>query len=62
MLILPLENESYDQYISRILKSRPNKKVEKQKTSDEWKRGFIDGYNEILEDLRNKKLIERYNA
>lgn len=42
--------------------SPPNKKVEKQKTSDEWKRGFIDGYNEILEDLRNKKLIERYNV
>ena len=29
MSILPLENESYDQYISRIFKSRPNKKVEK---------------------------------
>ena len=37
-------------------------KAEKQKTSDEWKKGFIDGYKEILEDLRNKKLIEQYNV
>ena len=39
-----------------------DKKAEKQKTSDEWKKGFIDGYKEILEDLRNKKLIEQYNV
>ncbi len=39
-----------------------DKKVEKEKTSDEWKAGFIDGYNEIINELKNKKLIEQYHV
>ena len=36
------------------------KPLEKKKMSDEWNRGFIDGYNEYLKELRSKNLIERY--
>lgn len=36
------------------------KPLEKKKMSAEWNRGFVDGYNEYLKELRSKNLIERY--
>ena len=36
------------------------KPLEKKKMSPEWNKGFIDGYNEYLKELRKNNLIERY--
>lgn len=40
----------------------PTQKIHKKlaKTSEEWKRGFADGYNEVINQLRKQKLVERY--
>ena len=38
------------------------KPLEKKKMSDKWNKGFIDGYNAYLKELRNKQLIERYEC
>lgn len=37
-----------------------DRKVSRQKTSDEWKQGFEEGFNEILNELRSKNLVESY--
>ena len=34
-------------------------KINKANTSKSWKNGFIDGYNEILADLRKQNLVEK---
>jgi len=38
------------------------KPLTKKTMSDEWNRGFIDGYNAYLKELRSKNLIERYEC
>lgn len=49
---------------TQIYKEMPNDypfllPPKKKETSDEWKRGFIDGYEKATRMLRDKKLIER---
>lgn len=36
------------------------KPFEKKKMSDEWNKGFVDGFKEYLKQLRSQNLIERY--
>lgn len=37
-----------------------NRIIDLQKTSDEWKKGFLDGYNETMNDLKKQNLVESY--
>ena len=36
-----------------------NRKPSKQSTSDDWKKGFLDGYNKALSELKKQNLVER---
>ena len=45
-----------------LISSERIRPLQKQKMSARWNKGFVDGYNSYLKDLRSKKLIERYEC
>lgn len=49
---------TWEEIYDRIPKITRTKKI--KKTSDEWKNGFLDGYDEIMNKLRKQNLVERY--
>ena len=52
-LLLNEQEEIYD----KIPKRKRTKVLEK--TSDEWKKGFADGYAEVMAKLRKESLVEK---
>ena len=52
------EGLTWEEIYPRIsIPERVNPRLE---TSDEWKKGFADGFYEIMSELRKNRLVERY--